>query len=359
MRRHHERGQTLVLIVLLLTALLGMVGLAVDVGVWYVTRQKAQAAADFAALAAASDLPRSPGSASPDAVAQAGRNLTGAVVTTTTPYDGSASRVLVRVQTTAPSGFLQVLGFGPIQVSASAVAEADVDAQPYAVFAYDAVCGGGSTGFFADGNNTLIEGAVHSNGALGVNGNNNVFDATSSGGPRGCAAMVNGSNNRFAGAAAPVTDSTLEPWPLDYSTATLPCTYTASSFLFNTNNATLPSGVYCATGGITLNGNYLTGNVTFIAQSVMLNGNNYTLTPYAQNLLIYQKGTGQFTLNGNSYAITGTIFVPSGTLVVNGNSGLDLNGFLEGLNVLMNGNNWTSFTGNGPPGGGTGAALVG
>ena len=48
-----ERGQMLVLIALLTTAILGIVGLAIDTGFHYVERRQLQNAADHAALAAA------------------------------------------------------------------------------------------------------------------------------------------------------------------------------------------------------------------------------------------------------------------------------------------------------------------
>ncbi len=56
-RTYNERGQSLILVAFGIFALLGFVGLAVDVGLSYVTRVKARRAADAAALAAAAELP--------------------------------------------------------------------------------------------------------------------------------------------------------------------------------------------------------------------------------------------------------------------------------------------------------------
>ena len=55
--RLDERGSTLVLVALATTVLLGMVALAVDVGMLMGERTKLQAVADASALAAAQDLP--------------------------------------------------------------------------------------------------------------------------------------------------------------------------------------------------------------------------------------------------------------------------------------------------------------
>jgi Flp pilus assembly protein TadG len=73
------------LLALGMTAIIAMAAFAVDVGVWYQVRQKAQAAADADATAAASDLPSSPSQAVTDASTYVNKNITGATTTTTTP----------------------------------------------------------------------------------------------------------------------------------------------------------------------------------------------------------------------------------------------------------------------------------
>ena len=52
-----DGGQTLVMFVLFMFAVLGMAGLAIDVGHWYQEKQAVQAEADASALAGASQLP--------------------------------------------------------------------------------------------------------------------------------------------------------------------------------------------------------------------------------------------------------------------------------------------------------------
>src|SRR6266699_1472724 len=51
-----ERGSVILLVALALAVVTGMVGLAMDVGQMYVTKQKARGAADAAALAGVMDL---------------------------------------------------------------------------------------------------------------------------------------------------------------------------------------------------------------------------------------------------------------------------------------------------------------
>ena len=59
-RLSRECGQTIVLVVLALTSLLGMAALAIDVGYAYYVQRSLQASADAAALAGASELPNGP-----------------------------------------------------------------------------------------------------------------------------------------------------------------------------------------------------------------------------------------------------------------------------------------------------------
>jgi Flp pilus assembly protein TadG len=59
MRLRDDRGQVLVLTVIMLVGLIGIVGLALDVGTIYFTKAKLVRAADAAALAAAAELPDS------------------------------------------------------------------------------------------------------------------------------------------------------------------------------------------------------------------------------------------------------------------------------------------------------------
>src|SRR5579859_4525666 len=51
-----EEGAVLIIVALTLAAVVAMVGLAMDAGVLYLTRQRAQAAADAAAQAGAMDI---------------------------------------------------------------------------------------------------------------------------------------------------------------------------------------------------------------------------------------------------------------------------------------------------------------
>jgi hypothetical protein len=118
-----ERGQALILWILAATVILVMGAVVVDVGLWLTERRRAQNAADFAALAAATEL--HPGG-DPVTVGErfAQRNGFGApdaTVTVTTPYNGDDDLVEVTIEQSAPMLFADIFGAGPFDIGARAV----------------------------------------------------------------------------------------------------------------------------------------------------------------------------------------------------------------------------------------------
>ena len=209
------------------------------------------------------------------------------------------------------------------------------------MFAYNAACASGN-GLIINGSRiTVSAGGIHSNGRLTVNGSNNTFSHGSYGGPNNCSATVSGSGNTFAGSPQPIRDPCSGRTRGTTAYAPIPCTYTAANFTFNTSNTTIPTGTYCATGTVTFNGSNLTGNITVIAQRIVLNGSSETFTPHQQDLLFHQTGTTQLTLNGSNQNFAGAIFAPTATIVLNGSSTQHITGLIEGLNVTLSGSNFS------------------
>jgi hypothetical protein len=337
-----------------MTAMVGMSAFVVDIGSWTQGERQEQDAADSAALAGSQDLPGNPTQAIADAQAYVAKNISGATATVTTPYNGSSSEIKVTVTKTDPSFFGKVFGVNSDTLSASAAAQAQGSANPTAIFAYDDSCG--SEALVFNGNAITVTGGAHSNGSFFQNSNSSNFGTSSYGGPNGCSYVGNGNGATFGGASTPAVDANLEPWPVNFATNKPACTYSASSFTWNSSNATIPSGVYCASGQISLNGSNLTGNVTFIASSFNLNGNGENFTPYANNLLIYQTGSNTLDINGNDFVTLGYVFAPSSEVLLNGNSGT-VSGFIEANQVTINGNSLT-FKGTGPSLTAGGSVLV-
>lgn len=118
-RAHDERGVTMVLIALVLVALMGMAGMAVDVGQLFIAKAQLTRAADAAALAGVQSLPDL---SQATAVAQQYVAINEPTATATVSQVGNQQQLQVTASKTVPVVFMKVLGQGPVPVSATAVA---------------------------------------------------------------------------------------------------------------------------------------------------------------------------------------------------------------------------------------------
>jgi Flp pilus assembly protein TadG len=129
--RRNERGQSLVITVVVLVSLLGMAALVLDVGSWYRAKRNLQGTVDAAALAGAQALPDTPGSATGLANQYATTNAPDlatkdvSISSNITPND----RIQVHVTRPAPGFFARVLGIDSVQVGATASAQSEGMAQ--------------------------------------------------------------------------------------------------------------------------------------------------------------------------------------------------------------------------------------
>ena len=106
-RRPGEAGQTVPYLVLFGAVLIGMCGLAIDLGNWYQQKQALQAAADSAALAGGSELPAGMAKASSAATTNYAKNGKGSDSVTVSQTSDLTSNDSVTVQATrnAPTYF--------------------------------------------------------------------------------------------------------------------------------------------------------------------------------------------------------------------------------------------------------------
>src|SRR3989442_11457457 len=114
-----DRGQTLVVVALLLTMLLGFVGLAVDVAWYELNLIRMQRAADAAALAGVVYLPGNPAGAFNAAYAEATKNgfTNGAGGVTVVPRQDLVNNRMLEVSIQGPvqTYFARLLGTSTIQ----------------------------------------------------------------------------------------------------------------------------------------------------------------------------------------------------------------------------------------------------
>jgi hypothetical protein len=131
-RMRDESGQTVILVALCLTCILGFVGFATDVGVLLHAKRNLQIAADAAALAGANEINIDPTQIIAAAKAASAQNgyTDGANSVTVTPtngpadgpHAGDAGYVEAIVTQTQPTFFMRLFNFSSMPVSARAVA---------------------------------------------------------------------------------------------------------------------------------------------------------------------------------------------------------------------------------------------
>src|SRR5437868_5465157 len=111
-RLRDERGQAIVIAVMLMTALLGFAALVLDAGAWFRASRSTQATADAAALAGVQDLPGDTATAKSDAIANAGKNGGGIASADITFESGvrAADTIVVTARKTEQGFFSKLFG---------------------------------------------------------------------------------------------------------------------------------------------------------------------------------------------------------------------------------------------------------
>jgi Flp pilus assembly protein TadG len=121
-KRSGQAGQTLPMVMFFMVALLGVAGLVVDVGGWYLQKRQVQASADASALAGANQLPAGWSYAQTAAQNEyASNGKAGDSTTTTNTTDLTANdSVTVSASRVAPGYLTRVFGLSGVTVSGSA-----------------------------------------------------------------------------------------------------------------------------------------------------------------------------------------------------------------------------------------------
>lgn len=361
-RDRTEAGQALVLLALAFVILLGFVGLAIDGGIVYTERRRAQNAADAAALAGALTILNPSLAPSPTSAAFAraldngyDNNQVDNWVEVHNPpidgmYAGDVNYVQVKIRAHVDPVFSQVVFKGRLENRVMAIARARPSvAQP--LLDGQALVGlapHGCSVVWSHGNNTsTIEGS-------GIFVNSDDPD---------CAMVANGGNQLdvvggqiyVVGGWEVGNNSTVDPLPISgvpqVKTPVIdpPVCDSAGTVDSGTNTATpgnisaldiqngdwtLAPGVYCIDNAMRLNGGSITGTgVTFYVKSGDITwSGNATIHLAAPTdgqwagMLVYQDpgDTNRATINGGAGStFTGTIFIPGAEVQVNGTGGAD------------------------------------
>ena len=361
-RLRDERGQTIALFTILILTLMGVVAIVVDVAIFAEEKRQLQNAADAAVLAAARELPADPVGAEAAAVSYLASNgytvSPGDVsVTITTPYGGNTEFAeLVVTNHDVPYLFARVLGFISMDIDARAVGEVVTGWEDdYAIFAIDNSCG--APGVDITGTLASFEGTVHTNSNVAVGGSDHTFDPSIT---YACDFAEGGSGHSYDHAQKKTgqRDVPSELESVDFASFA-PCDFSypnpvnlksRNEVWLDGPKTLLVDGVYCFDKSVTLIGDDITGNVTFVAMgSISISGSDHNLTAYhPSGILFYsEESTGPTQINvsasGGQYA--GIIYAPNGDIDFSGQSNHTFEGSLVGQNVSVSGNGLTIRSG--------------
>jgi hypothetical protein len=300
--RRSESGQALVVTGLVMTAIMGATGMAVDMGYLRYTQRRMQTAADAAAVTAAAELnygdyvTAGQADASTNGFTNDDNNVTVAVNNPPTEgaYAGESGYAEVIITQTVPTFFMKVMGITSEQVTARAVGHYGSSKNcVYALSpsASDAILNNGS------GTIHMSCGIVDDSSASQALLNNGSGSITSSG-----TMVVGGYENNGSGSISPkpTTGVPPQPDPLGYlSEPTVgSCNYN-NEVINGSQTATLSQGVYC--NGILINGS---NTVTFNSGTYIINGGSFTVngsnTITGNNVTFYLTGGASVTFNGSS-----------------------------------------------------------
>jgi hypothetical protein len=388
LRRAGQRGSVRVVIAGCTALILAAGAYTIDLGSGRQGQQRAQSAADAAALAAADAITISSPSTNQPAVTTTGvsvatDNLPGANVSVIMPTSTTAK---VTVSSSSGNALGGLFGSKSLATSASATASLRTTTTTsgsvtspanVAIFAADDTCadnslsisgsllgtgllGGLLGGVLTPSNSLNINAsAVISNGleyfnTLNFPSNNSTFIY---GGKNGC--TYNGSTPTNSTRTQSRADFA---FPEPYTQAQVPsdCIQEPSTFTFNIGNAGIPAGTYCASTSITIVGlisNLSLSGVSFVAPSITISstiGSIQNWTPAANapggDLLAWAT-SGNLTvsltaLNNQINSITGNLYAPAGSINLTSNT-INGTGLIEGNRVQI-ATQTMNYTGTGP-----------
>jgi Flp pilus assembly protein TadG len=321
-----------------MTALIGMSAFAIDLGTAYAQRARLQKVADSAALAGAISWVKTGSGTAAQATVQdvvVANGWATSVIKTTLPPTSSAPKVTVSLAAPSTLTLARVLvSYTTVTTTGYSVASVVSSTTPACLVSLTTMQVNGTINV----GNCAVAANSTSSSAINVNSSGNIT-ASSIDTPGGIVAngKVSGTEKTGTPAAAAndpyKSDQTLE------ASAVSACTYvnynnnTTAGCYQNANingPVTLGAGTFVFSG-LNVNGGgsiTATSGTTIIVTSQFSPGGNITITaPVAgassgiPGIAIYVAGSGGMNINsGVTYAINGAIYVPSGTLNLDGGS---------------------------------------
>lgn len=372
-----EKGQALALMLLFMTGLIAIAGLALDGGRAYYSQRTAQNAADNAALAGAWAL-CSGGIINNVAFASTAVNgfnndgISNSVRVhwppSSGPNTGNNEYIEVVINSSIEPGLMQVIYSGDIESTVRSVGQCTtVQLLTHALFAGSNSC---NNAINVTGSASNITGGVHSNNDMKFSGSNNVIN--------GSASYV----SSIDGAADKITYNPPAPSnPIQINEVTYPIDFPMEDYapggveaiaaqndgdsyyscdckmdigwledegLYDNVSKVLQDGLYYSSDEIEINVNTIIGNaVTFVSRDeISFSGSEQTLAPYVNGMLAYsdlQKPGGSqcssavISFSGSEQNWSGIIFAPKGLVSLSGSSSTTFNGSIVSNTINISG----------------------
>ena len=382
MKRIHQddRGAVLIIVAIAMLLVLGVAALSVDGGRGLNEERDSQNAADQASLAAAwaECNGRDPQAAGIASAAANGFDNNG-TTNTVTITDLGSGRFDAVVTSTIDGGFAKTVGADTITARSQAVANCSIDSGlgGFALFSGSTSCG--PVDLNLAGSAQVIEGGIHSNDQLMINGN--AASPSSIYGPVTASVSVAHHGVLFydnPGDTTPSTPGTnptqgvaVRPYPAEYNIADYApggtqAVAAGSYYPFTTDqvwqNQTLASGLYYVDGDVDIRQNVVGEHVTIVATGqiqVRGNGNRVnTITdeldplygPYDPSGLAlfstYRNGVAScnrdaIKWSGSAHEWGGIQYAPFGNVDMSGASNVSFNGSIIAYNINLSGSDMT------------------
>jgi Flp pilus assembly protein TadG len=344
-----RRGQSLILVVGFLVALMGAVAASVTAGTVYFAQTRLQNAVDAAALAGAQ------------------AEMLGQPITTSQPYLQNSNMPNAAIQVaaltsppnsvqatgvvTVPGSFASLFGIDTFTVRARGVARYDAgSAFDYALFqgAQATLAISGDTTVSGDDNTVNVYGGAHSNGNMALAGNSCIMGPTTVG---AAGSSVSGSD-KCPPTFVEIPNVPMPNWTLAQVTpqnatvltgsacTNLPTTLTGNYILYcnvdESGQLTIDGNVLVEPGySVTLSGGLvISGSFTVDQGSITISG-GVSQSVTGTGAALAALGGGNISISGND-AINGVLYAPTGSIDLSGTQ--TITGAVVGEYVNLSGN---------------------
>lgn len=303
----NQKGATLVLVAAFMLGALGITGLVVDVGNLYMEKSRMQTGVDLSSLTGANNFPDNARAAATASLTANRQNLPGSITTIDDNTTGELSTLTVTLTRAVPTFIMGIFGVRTVDITVRGVAQSAEEASQYTIYSNNnltfqpatniagSVYSGGNITFAGNALSTAIAGDADAFGTIAPD--LQVVPLSEHGG------------NKHPGVTKPMPvfpGLTITGTPITTS-GTIRREQLNAGINVHAEAGTkiiLTLNNYTGPGGINISG----------AGDVEIRGITHIIGS------IHSSGTGRVTIHNASFNITGEIYVPHGTVIMEGSS---------------------------------------